>query len=326
MVRGCLMMLALFAVVLAVEWQAVAALDLPWRGPLATLLALAATLALGSLQGIAQAWRQRCTPQDAPSTWRDGAIVRVQGTLQASAPPTQAPFSQRSAVYLDYGAWTADAVPSVRHAQQPHWRGFVAVPALLQTTGGAIALRGMPPPRHWPEQQLADEPGRARAARHLASTAWQRAPDIALTPLDALVDAGITQAQPGGGVSQHLMNAEAADLLGLTGGRPNEDALRRRLGERAWTFTERVVPPGALVTVVGTFHAQPRHLDVSLSPQHPEHAVHLGAAAALAVGQWRTTLAFALVLMALAAAAHALVYLDDGAHLRRLLDTLEALA
>lgn len=326
MVRGCLMMLALFAVVLALEWQAVAALDLPWRGALATLLALTATLALGSLQGIAQAWRQRGTPQDAPSTWREGALVRVQGTLQAAATTTPAPFSQRAAVYLDYGAWTADGVPSVRQAQQPHWRGFVAVPALLQTAGGAIPLRGMPPPRHWPEQQMAGEPGHTRAARHLASTAWQRAPDIALTPLDTLVDAGITQAQPGGGVSQHLMNAEAAELLGLTGGRPDEAALRRRLGERAWTFTERVVPPGALVTVVGTFHAQPRHLDVSLSPRHPEHALHLGAAAALARGQWRTTLVFALLLVALAAAAHALVHLDDGARLRRLLATLETLA
>lgn len=95
MVRGCLLMLALLAAVLAIEWQALAALGLPHRGLLATLLALAATLALGSLQGIAQAWRQRAAPLDAPSTWREGATVRVQGTLQAAA---------HTLVYLDDGA------------------------------------------------------------------------------------------------------------------------------------------------------------------------------------------------------------------------------
>ncbi len=325
MVWGCLLMLALFAAALAIEWQAVGALGLPHAGLVATLLALLATMALGSLQGIAQAWRQRRAPQDEPARWRDGATVRVQGTLRAAAEAAQAPFSQRPAVYLDYGAWAPDPPSAARVVERPHWRGFVAAPALLQTRAGPIPLWGMPPPRHWPEQQSLGEPGRTRAARHLARTTWERAPDIALAPLDALMDACAGQAQQAGGVSRHLMNVEAAEALGLDGGPVGEAVLQRRLGERAWTFAERLVPPGALVTVIGTYHERPRHIDVSLSPRHPDHALHLGAAATLAAGQWRTTLVFALVLMALALAAHALVYLDGGNHLRSLLDSLEAL-
>lgn len=91
-----------------------------------------------------------------------------------------------------------------------------------------------------------------------------------------------------------------------------------RLAARNWTFAERVVAPGTRVTAVGTYQARPRRIDVGLLPQHPDHAVHPGAAATLAAGQWRTSLVFAGVLMALAVAAHLFVYLGNGVYLRGL--------
>jgi len=319
--RGCLSLIGLFVVVLAAEWWAVGALGLPQGGLVAALLALTATLALGSVQGIAQAWRQRQAPQDDPAQWRDGAVVRVEGTLQAAAEAATAPFSERPAVYLEYGAFAVQAAGDVQLAQRPHWRGLVRAPAMLHTAAGAIALQGMPPVRFWPEQQFSGEPVRTRAALHLAATPWRRAPDTASPAhIDALVEwAG--QAQDGE-ATIHVMNAQAEHALGLGGGPLDVAALRQRLAERAWTFVERVVPPGTHVTVIGTYRAQPRRIDVGLSPRHPEHAVHLGAAAPLAARHWRSTLIFALALAALAVAAHVFVYSSGGVHLRGLLDAL----
>jgi len=320
--RGCLPLIALLLLALAVEWWLVGALGLPYGMIIAALLALAATLALGSLQGVAQAWRQRAAPEDDATTWRDGAIVRVQGTLQATAAAPRAPFSERPAVYLEYAAWAVNTAADVQVAQRPHWRGLVGAAAVLQTAAGPIALQGMPPVRYWPEQQFSGEPFRTRAAQHLAATQWRRAADAAsLDPAGALTEwAGQWQGDAGG---MHIINAEAEHALGLVpGGAADTEALRQRLAERAWIFAERVVAPGTLVAVVGTFREQPRCIDVGLSPRHPDHAVHLGAAAPLAERNWRTTLAFALALLALAVAAHLLVYADGGAHLHGLLDAL----
>lgn len=320
--RGCLPLVVLLLVALGVEWWLVDALGLPFGALIAVLLALALTLAVGSLQGVAQAWRQRAAPEDDPSTWRDGASIRVQGTLQAAAEASRAPFSERPAVYLEYGAWAVKTAAEVQVAQRAHWRGLVGAAAVLQTAAGPVALRGMPPARFWPEQQFSGEPYRTRAARHLAATAWRRATDAAsFGPGDAMSE-WTGQAQDGG-TRMHVINAEAEHALGLDANHAvDTEALRQRLAERAWTFTERVVAPGAQVTVVGTYREQPRCIEVGLSPQHADHAVHPGSAAPLAARNWRTTLAFALALLALAVAAHLFVYVDGGAQLRRVLDAL----
>lgn len=320
--RGCLPLIGLLIVVLAVEWWLVGALGLPFAALIAALLALAVTMAVGSLQGVARAWRQRAAPEDDPTTWRDGATVRVQGTLQAAAEAPRAPFSERPAVYLDYGSWAVDTAAGVQVAQRPHWRGLFGAAAVLQTAAGPIALRGMPPVRYWPEQQFSGEPYRTRAAQHFAATPWRRAADAAsFDPADAMAE-WTGQAQDGA-TRMHVVNAEAEHALGLVaGGAVDTEALRQRLAGRAWTFAERVVAPGAQVTVVGTYREQPRCIEVGLSPRHPDHAVHLGSAAPLAERNWRTTLAFALALAALAVAAHLFVYVDSGAQLRRVLDAL----
>ena len=324
--RGCLPLIGLAIVALGVEWWLARAFGVPYAGVVAAVLALSTTLAVGSLLGIAGARRSLAAPDDDPAAWRDGATVRTGGVLQAAGEPPRAPFSLRPAVYLEYRAWTPDAAADVQVAQRPHWRGLVGAPAMLQTAAGPIALWGMPPPRHWPQEQFADEVVHARAAAHLATTTWQRAPEVtSLDRADAL--AGFAGQPQDGGTQVHLMNAEAEHALGLpVGGAIEPEQLRLRLAQRPWNFAERVVAPGTRVTVVGTYRALPRRLEVGLSPLTPDHAVLLGAAAPLAARNLQTTLLFALGLFALAAAAHWFVYGGGGAHLRGLLAALGAAA
>ncbi|MFP5399830.1 MAG: hypothetical protein ACLGIT_16010 [Gammaproteobacteria bacterium] len=315
MKRGCLVLVGVLCAALAAEWWLAGALGVPGRAAVAPLLALLATLALGSLQGVWQALRETGGAAPQPAAWRDGDAVVVEGTLQVRGAPPRAPFSGRSAVYVDYGAWGVDVAGDASASQRPHWRGRIAAPALLQGPWGEVALHGMPPVRAWPQQQFGDAAARERAVRHLATTAWRRAADAAsIGDADSLA----VPADPGADAPTqvHLMNAEARHALGFdAGAAPDDAALRRRLDERAWTFAERLVAPGERVTVAGTFRALPRRIDVGASPRHPGHAVHPGAAAPLAARQRRTTLGFAAALLVLALAAHLFVYADGGAHL-----------
>ena len=317
-------MIGLVTAVLAAEWWATGALQLPHRPVVAGLLAVLATLALGSLWGIARARRQRETPQDDPSHWRDGATVRVEGLLQAATSPVLAPFSGQAAVYLEYEARPSVARSEVEASWRARWNGLVATPAVLQTAAGALALRGMPRVRQWPRQVFQGEPHHASAARHLAATRWDAAPELSTLvrpgPLDAWPQPG-----PDGAAQMHLMNRAALDALGVENGRYVEASLRERLAQRSWMYVEQLLPPGARVTAVGTYRASPRCIDVGHSLLQPDHGVHLGTAASVADGSWRWTLAFAGVLMVVATAAHLLVYLDGGAHLRSLLQTLEGM-
>ncbi len=322
MMRGCLWLVGLLGVALGVEWWLAGTFGVPGRAVAAPLLALLATLALGSVQGVVQSLRATGGAAPQPAAWRDGDAVFVEGTLQVRGEPPRAPFSGRSAVYVDYAAWGVDVAGDVSPTQRPHWRGRIAAPALLRGPWGEIALHGMPPVRDWPQQQLGDAAARERAVQHLGATAWRRAPDAA-----SIGDAEALAAPSGAGADEptqvHLMNAEAQHALGFdVGAVPDAAALRRRLDERAWTFAERVVAPGERVTVAGTFRTLPRRIDVGASPRHPAHAVHPGAAAPLAARRRRTTLAFAAALAVLAVAAHLFVYADGGAHLRGALDAL----
>jgi hypothetical protein len=87
-------------------------------------------------------------------------------------------------------------------------------------------------------------------------------------------------------------------------------------------FTKRLVEPGALVTVTGTWHASSNRLDIALSPARPEHALHLGGAAPLAARQWRTTLVLAGIIALATAAVHYAALAKGGAIYRSLISAI----
>ena len=79
MAKGCLTLTGLFGLALVLERLALGerGMPLPWLA--AALLAASLTLALGSVQGVAQALRRRNAPESEPSRWRDGESVRIGG-------------------------------------------------------------------------------------------------------------------------------------------------------------------------------------------------------------------------------------------------------
>lgn len=96
---GCLFLIAVFGAALFAAHGRAAALDLPHAWPLAALLALTTTLAIGSLQGLWLAWRRREDSDHEPTELVDGATVRLSGVLQPEGAPLTAPYSGRPAVF-----------------------------------------------------------------------------------------------------------------------------------------------------------------------------------------------------------------------------------
>lgn len=307
--RSGILLLVFFVAALLTERYLTQQRDIPFAWAHAVILALGVTLTIGSIQGIAEAWRQRRPSEANPTLWRDGEVVHVEGNLRLRDLAAHTPFSQRAAVYVDYGAWAPRRTAVVSVTQRAHWGGFVAMPAELEMRSGRIALFGMPPARHWSEEQFTGAEYHALAAHHLVATRWTEAPDVIALDLGAAIAAFSENGpNPNGPVQQHLMNSEAAEMLGVRGGAASAaDVLQQRLAERAWTFTERVVRPDARVTVIGTYRSTPPRLEVGLSVRHPEQAVYLGAAAPRAEQLWRSALVFGLVLAALTVAAHVVV-------------------
>ena len=84
MAKGCLTLTGLFGLALVLERLALGerGMPLPWLA--AALLAASLTLALGSVQGVAQALRRRNAPESEPSRWRDGESVRTGGRIEGA--------------------------------------------------------------------------------------------------------------------------------------------------------------------------------------------------------------------------------------------------
>jgi hypothetical protein len=319
---GCLVWILVFVAVLLLErdqLQRLPALprDTLLDGPLAALLTLGVTLTAGSLLGLLQALWQRLRPATAGTHWRDGEAVRVGGVLEPVGPVLQAPFSGRPAAYLSYSAHAPQRSHEGSVAQDPHFRGLQHVHCRLRAGTARIELRGFPSPRAVDEQAVDGPEVERAAARHLARTPWQHTPDIASVDLGALGNPFATAtagAGPDAGV--HLINALAAETLGLPGLAGQEAALLQRLRQRRWHFKERVLAPGEPVTAVGTWRADPPHLDIGYGAASAGHALHPGRPEQLATRQIGIAVAFVLVLGALTAAAHALVWHQGGALVR----------
>ncbi len=306
--RGCLLLITAFAAALYLEYQQIQAL--PFAGFVAALLALGVTLFLGSLQGLAEALRLREQPQTDISQWRDGAQIRIGGGLQPTGEAQHAPISNFPAVFCEYSGKTTEQRTVHVNMQTPHWRGMLATPCVLQTASAKLEVIGMPSLDEVPYTSYQGRQYGPQAAHHLASTAWQQAPEIATVSLGNLQQMFV---EGRSAMPAHLINAAALDQLQMQIGQSSEADLLARLEMRNWQYGERIVPPGAAVTLVGTYRANPPGIDINHSVRTPEHVLYMGTANESATRQLGSTVIFIVVLGALTAAAHYVVHANAGA-------------
>lgn len=316
MLKSCLTLLAIFGVALFFELRYIRTIQLPYATAIAFGLALLVTLALGSLQGLAEARARTNQPETSRDLWQDGELVRVSGFLRTSGSPVRAPFSGRQVVFYQY--W-AKAVEPDRSAV-PHkatWRGMDQSPWELQTTSGRIRLKGVPALRQFLPVNYDSDAIRDRAAQHLAAADWRIAPGIWSA---SLTEAESMFANENNELPVHLMNPRAVEVLAMTPGQRSPDHYRQRLSAFHWIYQERAIEENTEVTVSGTYRAAEGAIDISLSLDGASHEMAPGSAAQTAQQNLTTTVIFLVVLFALAGAAHFVVYSNGGALLRRLLN------
>jgi len=307
MLRGCLFLILMYVVAVTLEYQSLN--TLPFAGYVAAILALGVTLVLGSLQGLVQALRLRALPETDIGQWRDGQQVRVAGTLHATGEALRAPISDRPALFCDYMGKARHVDFATARREVPHWHGFMAAPCVLRTSSVALAVVGMPSLREVPQTLYQGHEHYPSAARHLARTDWQLAPEL----VNVMSPAGVGLFSGGlAGLPPHLINHAALERLRMRIGESSEAELLEALGVDQWRFGERIVPPGAEVTLIGTYRASPPSIDINSSVGTSEHALLLGGAERTAARHLATTLIFIVVLAGLTVAAHYAVYADDS--------------
>lgn len=306
MSRGCLILIVIYAVAVYLEYQLLQ--TLPFAGYVAALLALAITLLVGSVQGLAQSLALHARPETDISQWRDGQPIRLTGELQAIGDAPLAPISDRPAVFCAYTARMADDEIGNASRQVPHWRGLLAVPCRLRTDAATLGVLGIPSLREVPPSIFQGQEHYPRAARHLANTPWQTAPELA-TIRSAQFNEWVSEGFSG--VPTHLINNAALECLRMQNGHVDESGLLERLKTNKWIFDERVVAPGAEVTLVGTYRANPPAIDINCAANTPAHALQLGSAKQTATRQLLSTVLFIALLSGLAAVAHYAVYARD---------------
>jgi hypothetical protein len=316
--RGCLLLLLTFGAVLAANAVLLRGMVIPYQPVVAGMLALLATLWVGSLQGLWQAQHppEPVTPRSAVPS--DGDLARLTGTIHVDGPPVAGPFSGRPAAFLEYRAYTAPRMSHPGVDRRIGFRGVAAARVSLDVGGWRIPLEGLPRLSSWAEDAFERDTVRSNVAAHLLSTQWQVGRELAAP--DATAVASMLGGEMPPSRRRDVIDGLALDYLGFEPGRPPSEPLAEALGHDRWQFAEQRIEPGATVTVVGTWRTAPQRIDIGLSLAGASHTIHPGGAPELARAERRIALGFAGVFGLLTLGAHLLVHLDRGAHWRALLD------
>ena len=333
---GCLWMLAAFAIALYAEWQLLESHSLPMHWLITLVLATGVTMLVGSLHGLILAFGKRLKPETEPASWADGQSIRVGGQIRPKGASVRAPFSGRDVVLVDFKMeqFVRRGV-ELEEMNPPLIRGIQSVPCGLYTANHFVSLSGFPILESLPEDVFWGEPFYPQAARLLATAKWKVS-----SAKEVVNAAGALFAGKGLSLPEHAMNGTAIERLlapkdqpvaGSWEGGPApalraaeaEQAIEARLREHYWKFSERVLEAGADVTVEGTYHANPPHIDISYRLSLPHHAVRLGLATQSANQELFRTTVFVVVLSVILGTAHYVIFANDAALYRSLLRAIE---
>jgi hypothetical protein len=296
LVRGCLIPLAIFGAVYFFEKRHFDAQQLPFGGVAAGILAFVLMIAIGGLFEMPNTYRKWAGPPADLGSWKDGEIVRVSGRLKPVGQALKAPFSQRPAVAYEYYGYAWE--PSYRDESIPsaRMRGIALGPCELGLGGASIRVEGIAPLKAFTQDRFA-APGVGAAVReHVKRTRWS---------VPSVFDTA---------------SWEANDIW-------TEDARARHAQDPAqgdWRYEERIIPPFADVTIVGTYRANPPRIDIQRGIMTAEHEIGPRASNAGSTVGFALTVLFQVLAMIAGAAGLWLVHAGGGSRYRALLQSVES--
>jgi hypothetical protein len=319
---SCLVMLVVMAGLSWLEWQWVAARNLPLPWLIGSVMGISVAFALSALEGSIRASLRLRSAGNARDSWKDGEVISISGRVQSRTGPVETPIHQRSAVAYSY-TWTAWPRGADSEAPGQSVAGLHMGEVELLTPQGSIRLEGFPSLEHFPSLVLEGKSGYRAAARWLAARAWEtQGITFKTQQRPQLVNLLLHGVAP-----QHLpidiMHGALRDGLFRQG--KTAAAIEDRLDDWQWEFEERFIPSGSEITVKGRYSANPPTIQVQAALLNFESEVKPGQAAANAGKEMRTYALSALFNGILAAAFHFDIYWNEAAIYRRFLRFLGSL-
>jgi hypothetical protein len=286
-----------------------------WWIPL--IFGVLAAMVVGNAQGILQALLHLRASRRDRTRWEDGDLVVVSGRLQALHAPVNAPISGKSATIVEYELGRISQ-SNDSPAFVSEYRGFLMAPCSIQNRSGQGQLQvvGFPLLPNTDMQSFSTIEDYRRIASFLVKTSTteiQSSPIAALSQLnsvlkddDGTVDAhfrttkardlreviaefdselskeGTPEEQRSNDLTDAEREAEAKELqeenLSIARGDTPTDMLLDYLHARGYSLKENAFENGSEVTLMGTFRAQKRQLDIGSGFSNLNHGIHRGPA------------------------------------------------
>lgn len=229
------------------------------------LLAFFAAMIVGSAHGLVIALKQKRASTKQRSEWNDGDLVVVSGNIQSLRSPIVAPFSGRACCILEYEIKLADTESAV----VPEYHGFMMSPCTIVTTQGGINLVGFPLLTKIASEDCIEDSCFSRAGEFIKNTKFQERESNPIALIKQLNEV-ITRLE--GDIQAHFrvkspsIEVEEISATDIT----NE---LREIGLR---IQETLIPPGAEVTVFGTYLANKQAIDIGGGLSNLNHKLELG--------------------------------------------------
>lgn len=337
MKQGCLLLLAVLGaafygyreLLIGTEYESM------WWIPL--LLGVGAAMVVGNFQGIILALRHFRASARSQVQWKDGDLVVVSGRLQPTKNSIVAPVSGKPATIVEYEivrySRTSDSTTTV-----VDYRGCLMAPCSIQSNTGQVSVVGFPLLTQWGAETLSDIESYKRVAKFLLTaptTIMQKSPVAAIAQLNQILK------DDDGDVNANFRQASAKDIQEFAGGAnaiassqtdpedhseeevdppdPEDSEIEDEeqgmpessdpvetasyyLRSNGYNLKETIVPSGAEVTIMGTYKAQNRQVNIGSGLSKLSHGLYLGPASKVLGKNLKksviTTLVFAAIFAA----------------------------
>ena len=300
MKKGCLLIFAVFVLASFSYYSLARGSVLQHMWWVAILLGLSTSLALGSVLGLLQAFKQRLAARRPVSQWRDGDLVAFSGALRAQRRALLAPFSGKAAVMVQYEIKRAGFNRSDDSSSSSFvdYCGFLMTPCQIHTQRGAMRLVGFPLLHKIKAQDFSSDMAAAyrRAADFLFSTEFTpRAAGVmkAIAELNSVLndEDGEIKAnfwdpkgtdyvtnfdQLDADIESVVQKDPASDVESLARTKLPVQKIAEQLSAAGCGLEEQLIPDGAEVTVIGTYLAAKSQINIGSGLKNLEHQIQLG--------------------------------------------------
>jgi hypothetical protein len=309
MKQGCLILLAITVIGFFGYQHLLEGTELSsiWGIPLA--LGILAAMVAGNAQGILQALRHIRASKRNQAQWRDNDLIVISGRLQAQKTALVAPISGKSATIVEYEL-KRYFKSNNSTSSSTDYRGCLMTPSTIQSSTAQVSIVGFPLLTHWGSESYEDPDSYKRLAKYLLenpSTTMPTNPLAAIAELNKVLkdddgdvkanyrvakatnlqeyarvqqDSSETEDLNDEPLPQDELDEEDRELQGqIDQFKDSQDPTEKIihfLRQQGYSLYETIIPNGAEITIMGSYRANKRQVDIGSGLSNINHGIHKG--------------------------------------------------